>query len=183
MEPELLLPPLALDSWRVFAAMLPFCVVRQGMPMIHIPEFFKLPFIARRSACSLPFGTIIRYQYLSDEKRTEFVRHEGTHHIQWPEGGYIFFALIYVVEIVIYSIKYKNIDKGYASTAAELEAFIHEDDPEYLKNRKPYAWVKYLFKKEPIWERKPEILSENFAAIHLRHIAEDERSYYQAQAA
>lgn len=35
---------------------------------------------------------------------------------------------------------------AYRDISFEQEAYYHEEDMKYLKNRKHYAWIKYLFK-------------------------------------
>jgi hypothetical protein len=35
---------------------------------------------------------------------------------------------------------------AYRDISFEQEAYYHEEDMEYLKNRKHHAWIKYLFK-------------------------------------
>lgn len=62
-------------------------------------------------------------------------RHEKTHLIQQVELLLLPFAIIYGLEYLF---------KGYRNISFEREAYENADNPEYLKTRKPYAWLKYL---------------------------------------
>ena len=52
--------------------------------------------------------------------------------------------ILYLVEYVIKSIIL--FCHAYRDISFEQEAYYHEEDMEYLKNRKHHAWIKYLFK-------------------------------------
>ncbi len=154
--------------------MLTCCLIRQGMPVMHCPEFFMLPIFGRRSAITGPFGVIIRYCYLSHEHLSNFINHEKIHHVQWWECLIVLYPIIFLIEFAIYSIIFGDLDKGYAYTAFEQEAYRFQDDPTYLKRRKPYAWLIFIVIKKRVWEDDPDILSGNFAKAHLRHMQMEE---------
>ena len=78
------------------------------------------------------------------------IRHESIHTAQMKEmlyvGFYIAYLLDYMYRICWYAWK-KN--KRYGMTAYdfisfEREAYAHDKDKEYLKNRKRFAWTKFL---------------------------------------
>ena len=62
------------------------------------------------------------------------IRHESIHTKQMREMLYVPFYVWYGIEWVI----------RYFAWSFEKEAYGNEHDTEYLKNRKPYAWFKYL---------------------------------------
>ena len=56
------------------------------------------------------------------------------------------FYLLYFLFYAFYALRYWNIKKGYYSIPFEKEAFYNEYNYDYLKNRKPFSWVNYIFK-------------------------------------
>lgn len=73
------------------------------------------------------------------------INHEEIHTEQMKELGYIFFYILYFIEWVIrlFSKGTSNNDAYYA-ISFEREAYANEYDPQYIKNRKAYSWIKYL---------------------------------------
>jgi hypothetical protein len=90
-----------------------------------------------------PFGI-----YVSDIKyliRGHTVNHEKIHWEQQKETLGIPFYLLYGIEYVIKLFIY---GKGaYRNLAAEREAYTNDQNSDYLKTRKRYAWLKYIFKQ------------------------------------
>lgn len=82
------------------------------------------------------------------EDRKEFVaqclRHEAIHTRQMLELGIIFFYIFYLVAWIIGL--FSSRETAYRDICFEQEAFDHQNDLDYLKVRKPYAWFKYLSK-------------------------------------
>lgn len=72
------------------------------------------------------------------------INHESIHTAQQRELLYIIFYILYLIEYVIKSIILFR--HAYRDISFEQEAYYHEEDMKYLKNRKHYAWIKYLFK-------------------------------------
>ena len=60
-----------------------------------------------------------------------------------PFGYYI----LYITEYLVRGIMYNDNKEGYRNISFEQEAFMNERDFEYLKRRRPFAWIKYLTKK------------------------------------
>lgn len=52
---------------------------------------------------------------------------------------FLFFYIEYILEWVLKLFTYDNL-------STEREANAHENDLNYLKTRKPFAWLKYIFK-------------------------------------
>ena len=54
---------------------------------------------------------------------------------------YIWYVLEWLVRVVIGSNAYRKI-------SFEQEAYDNQEFPEYLEDRKAFAWIKYIFKKQ-----------------------------------
>lgn len=52
----------------------------------------------------------------------------------------------YGIEYLIRLWIYNNYNQAYRNVAMEQEAYIHQNDMEYLANRKVFAWVRFLGK-------------------------------------
>ena len=76
----------------------------------------------------------------------ETLVHESIHTAQIKELAYIFFYLWYGIEFLIRWIGtgFSDWDKSYRGISFEREAYSNEDNPDYLKTRKHYAWLKYI---------------------------------------
>lgn len=85
------------------------------------------------------------------------VRHENIHTKQMLELLFIGYYLWYVIEYIVRL--FINKGEAYKSISFEREAYINDDNINYLKERKLYAWVKYLRqdlnKPHPIKENEP----------------------------
>ncbi len=75
----------------------------------------------------------------------ELVRHEQIHTRQMVETGFIGFYLWYFIEWLI-RLPLKG--NAYHHISFEREAYDHMDEPDYLKTRRHYAWLKYLKRKK-----------------------------------
>lgn len=66
---------------------------------------------------------------------------------KWLLLAFILFYILYGIEYLIRLCIYKNHDLAYRNISFEQEAYLNELDSNYLENRKPFSWMKYLFKK------------------------------------
>lgn len=89
-----------------------------------------------------PFGIYLGEKYLTD---TRTIRHESIHWKQQLEMLIIFFYIWYLIEWVIRM--FTNFGKAYESISFEREAYGNQNNLKYLKERKHFAWLKYLRKK------------------------------------
>ncbi len=105
--------------------------------MTKFLEFFLGKNIIGITLC--PFGIYVKLEYLT---RQRTINHEKIHWQQQLEMLIIFFYLWYVIEWFIRI--FINGKKAYVSLSFEREAYGNADDPDYLKSRKPYAWLKYM---------------------------------------
>lgn len=71
----------------------------------------------------------------------DLIQHERIHTRQMIELGFVFFYLFYVIEWLI---RLPMRGRAYLNISFEREAYRHMDDPNYLLNRRPYAWTRYL---------------------------------------
>lgn len=69
------------------------------------------------------------------------VNHEAIHTAQMKEMLFIFFYLWYFLEWLF---RLRRKTSAYRRISFEREAYLHEHDNDYLKNRKPYQWIRYL---------------------------------------
>lgn len=76
-------------------------------------------------------GTVIDEQLL---------RHEEIHTAQMRELWYVGFYLLYVIEWLYRMAQGRTSHDAYRAISFEKEAYAMEDDINYLKNRKPFAW-------------------------------------------
>lgn len=75
-------------------------------------------------------------------KRNEaIIRHEKIHFKQQLELLILPFYVLYLLHYLINLIKYQNRSKAYFNICFEKEAYANDLDPDYLKNRKLYAWL------------------------------------------
>ena len=74
------------------------------------------------------------------------INHEKIHLKQQLELLILPFYIAYLLHYVINLIIYKNHYQAYLNIVFEKEAYVHENDMNYLKKRKIFAWFRY-FKK------------------------------------
>jgi len=89
-----------------------------------------------------PFGIYIKENYLMNKF---VINHESIHWKQQMEMLIIFFYILYLIEWIIKTFIYG--EKAYVNLSSEREAYAYEHNLNYLKTRKHYAWLKYIFKK------------------------------------
>lgn len=75
------------------------------------------------------------------------LNHECIHIEQQKECLFIFAYLIYALEFIAKLIYYKSPAKAYKNISFEREAFIYEAHVGYIKYRKRYNWIKYIWQK------------------------------------
>ena len=73
------------------------------------------------------------------------MRHEDIHARQQKEMLVILFLVWYCLEWLIRLVIYGNAHKAYRMISFEQEAYLNEHDKDYLKNRRLFAWMKYIF--------------------------------------
>ena len=68
---------------------------------------------------------------------------EYIHTMQMREMLYIPFYIWYGIEWLIKWVLYRDAHLTYHSISFEKEAFLHEENIEYSKDRKHFTWIKY----------------------------------------
>lgn len=72
------------------------------------------------------------------------LNHENIHAQQQKEMLWIFFFLWYGIECFLKSFWYKGMSQAYEHISFEREAYVNQDNLNYLKTRKWYSFLKYL---------------------------------------
>ena len=72
------------------------------------------------------------------------INHEKIHTRQMLELAFLPFYLFYIFEWIWRSIAHKSFKKGYFSISFEREAYENQENMEYLKKRRFWAFLKYL---------------------------------------
>ena len=88
------------------------------------------------------FGIVFTKGELSNRE----LNHEAIHTEQMKELGYIFFYIWYFIEWLL-EVLLPPYNKAYHDISFEEEAYNNENNPNYLKSRKRYSWIKFVFNK------------------------------------
>lgn len=98
-----------------------------------------------RGTTIYPFGIYVKRTDYKDWKK--FINHELIHWQQQKEMLGLFFYLWYFIEYIINIFIYKK--RAYVKLSHEQEAYDNDQDLNYLKKRKRFAWMKYI-KYKPV---------------------------------
>ena len=79
------------------------------------------------------------------KKDKELINHEKIHLRQQQELLILPFYVLYILEWLVRSVLYLDTYKAYQNLSFEREAYRNEGILDYLKNRRPYSFMKYLF--------------------------------------
>ncbi len=77
-------------------------------------------------------------------KNDILINHEKIHLKQQKELLIIFFFIWYFIEFIFHLIRFGNWNKAYHSISFEKEAYHNEGNPNYLLDRKFWAFLKYF---------------------------------------
>jgi beta-lactamase regulating signal transducer with metallopeptidase domain len=77
-------------------------------------------------------------------KVDSIINHESIHLKQQAELGIIFFYIWYFLEFCIRTVLIGNTDVAYRRICFEKEAYVNEDNLEYIKTRKFWSFLKYI---------------------------------------
>lgn len=119
------------------------------MKPLKLAYSFWLPFKGFGSITL--FGFLVRRRSKKNTPVSDFMWvHENIHHAQAFDFGlwyfgYILFYLLYVLEWLIKLPTALFGYRPYYSISFEKEAYVNQSNPNYLKERKPFAWAKYIF--------------------------------------
>jgi hypothetical protein len=111
--------------------------------------FLKLILPSRVRAISLaPFGIYFRPNEFRRFKlgyNKILKNHEDIHWEQQLELMYVPFYILYILEWII---KFPTSENAYLDLSFEREAYANQEDFQYLENRTPYSWAKYIWKNK-----------------------------------
>ncbi|MBR5399610.1 MAG: hypothetical protein IK103_07435 [Bacteroidales bacterium] len=111
--------------------------------MAKVRYWKKVPFMGKDFIAINLFGFIVvrKGAFFSDSS----LNHEMIHSAQQREMLFVFFYIWYVLEWLIRLLCCFSARKAYFRISFEKEAYANEYDEEYLKRRKLYNWVRYLW--------------------------------------
>lgn len=98
----------------------------------------------------LPATAMAIYPFMLFKSRNQIdnpllINHEMIHFRQQLELLILPFYLLYLIFYLINLAKSGNHDQAYRQSCFEQEAYANEQNFNYLKVRKSYAWLKFLF--------------------------------------
>lgn len=108
-------------------------------------EFFILPQHTRILGIVL-LGFVFlnkKAKTLKENELTILLNHERIHIRQQLELLILPFFVLYIGEWLILVWKYKNRDRAYRNISFEKEAYSQANNLNYLRQRKPYYWIRY----------------------------------------
>lgn len=76
------------------------------------------------------------------------INHEAIHSAQMKEMLFIPFYLWYVIEWLVWLVKFRNSHAAYRRISFEREAYSYQYNLRYLKKRKRWAWWGFLSLKK-----------------------------------
>jgi hypothetical protein len=86
----------------------------------------------------------MKYFFFKEGNYERLINHESIHLKQQAELGAIFFYVWYLIEFCIRTVLIGNTDAAYRRICFEKEAYANEENLEYIKTRKFWAFLKYL---------------------------------------
>ena len=78
---------------------------------------------------------------------SRIIRHELIHFHQQLELLVLPFYVLYFLNYLFNLLIYQDHDKAYRNICFEVEAYANDDNPDYLLQRRMYAWIRRRPKK------------------------------------
>jgi hypothetical protein len=97
--------------------------------------------IAPIEVWAFSFGPIIACR---GEMSEETKRHETIHFYQQLELLFVLQWFLYGLFYIIGRFTKGSWSKSYFRNPFEVEAYMHDEEKDYLKERKPWSWTKYI---------------------------------------
>ncbi len=85
---------------------------------------------------------LVKHSHLKADER--LICHEMIHLRQQVELLVLPFYLWYLTEYLVRLIQYRNRHQAYVNISFEREAYAHESTPDYLSQRKFWAFLRFL---------------------------------------
>ena len=79
------------------------------------------------------------------KKNPVIINHEKIHFHQQLELLILPFYVLYLLNYLLNLVRYKNHSKAYFMISFEREAYANDYNLNYLKTRKLYSWLTFLF--------------------------------------
>jgi hypothetical protein len=111
--------------------------------MIKYP-FLVVPFLRIVKASGMALFPFILIRQTVFRHDPVLVNHERIHLRQQLELLVIPFYVLYLLNYLINLVIYFNHDKAYRQICFEKEAYSHESNMDYLKNRRIWGWIKFI---------------------------------------
>ena len=111
------------------------------MLLIHNKILVKLLTFNFGNAIALFPFVFVKFE--SYKTNRTIINHEKIHLRQQLELGLFFFYIIYFSEFLIKYIKYGSRETAYYNISFERESYHNENDYDYLKKRKFWAFLNY----------------------------------------
>ncbi|MBS1622633.1 MAG: hypothetical protein JST83_01340 [Bacteroidetes bacterium] len=102
-------------------------------PWLHVSGMALWPFVLIRDREGFTDASLLR--------------HERIHFRQQLELLILPFYLLYVLNYAVNVLRYKNGEKAYREILFECEAYAMDTREDYLKQRRPYAWLRMFYMK------------------------------------
>ena len=103
-----------------------------------------LPFVFYKNFVGLTLWPFILIKDRQLRANKTLINHERIHLRQQAELLVIPFYFWYVIEWGIRVLVYRNAKKAYRNLSFEREAYAQESNSDYLQERPPYRFIKYL---------------------------------------
>lgn len=78
------------------------------------------------------------------KKDTVLINHERIHLKQQLEMLILPFYMVYLMEWLLRTLRYRDSYKAYQNISFEREAYQNEDNLDYINQRNPFSFIKYL---------------------------------------
>jgi hypothetical protein len=100
--------------------------------------------IARLPANAMALYPFLLFKTAAFKQSVVVINHEKIHFRQQQEMLILLFYPVYFLNYLINLFRYKNHYQAYFHICFEKEAYANERNFQYLSERKPFAWIRYL---------------------------------------
>ena len=110
-----------------------------------ILSFFHIPvLLSKVTPINVWANSFAFWVWCRGEMSDRTKRHETIHYLQQRELLMVVQWVLYGLFHIIGLIRYRDGQTAYYENPFEREAYANDENPNYLKERKPYAWINYL---------------------------------------
>ena len=105
------------------------------------PLILHVPSLPATGMTIFPF-ILVKYLHVKDDK--QIINHEMIHVRQQLETLIIPFYIIYLLHYLFNLLYFRRHEIAYRNIVFEREAYLSDADPDYLKKRKFWAWLRFF---------------------------------------